>query len=146
MRGTIKGVKRVSVFKRPFICSTLWTFQYSQDNLYPSEQLSIGGYYTVRGFSSSFRGNKGAYARHECKIPLTFLNHRRLFGIFVALDGGIVGGGDSKVALMGASVGSEISYKTWQNKITLSTSLWSHPIMELLTSGVVVVVECRVTF
>ncbi|MCL2537881.1 MAG: hypothetical protein FWE52_00135 [Alphaproteobacteria bacterium] len=45
--------------------------QYSFQNLYGTDQLSLGGEYTVRGFrSSTISGDQGFYARNDFRVPI----------------------------------------------------------------------------
>jgi len=56
---------------RPILFNSSLFGQYSPDNLYASEQISVGGYYSVRGLESSrFAGIKGWHWRNELAMPL----------------------------------------------------------------------------
>jgi len=60
-----------SVFDQSFSFSSQLTGQKAQDALFGSEQISIGGIYSVRGFvDNSLSGDSGYYLRNE-------LSHRR---------------------------------------------------------------------
>lgn len=59
--------------------------QYSYSNLYGTEEISIGGPYSVRGFKKSgISGKRGFYTRNE----LSYL--KNVFNYFIALDYGQV--------------------------------------------------------
>jgi hemolysin activation/secretion protein len=48
------------------------------DNLPPSEQTSIGGYYTIRGFhDDSLSGDKGGYLRNEFTFTPSFISESK---------------------------------------------------------------------
>lgn len=48
------------------------------DNLPPSEQTSIGGYYTIRGFhDDSLSGDKGGYLRNELTFTPSFISESK---------------------------------------------------------------------
>lgn len=56
---------------QPLVFSSQLTGQYAQDVLYGSEQLLIGGIYTVRGFSkNSLSGDHGYYVRNDIAAPM----------------------------------------------------------------------------
>lgn len=69
--------------------------QYAQDTLFASEQISIGGFYSVRGFKEqSLSGDNGCYVRNDLSLGLGFLdpnqdmfNNLRIFG---GVDYGLV--------------------------------------------------------
>ncbi len=65
--------------------------QYSPDNLYGIERISIGGQYSVRGYhEQSLSGNRGGYWRNEINkdIANTAIGQLRFIG---ALDYGFIG-------------------------------------------------------
>ncbi len=56
-----------------FSFSTNWTGQYSSDVFYGGDQISIGGYYSVRGFPNvSIGGDKGFYVQNNLARDFTF--------------------------------------------------------------------------
>ena len=58
----------ISKAKIPLNYSLTFNGQYSKDELYGSEQLFVGGFYTVRGFrNTSIGGDKGYNVRNEIK-------------------------------------------------------------------------------
>ncbi|MCV9910499.1 ShlB/FhaC/HecB family hemolysin secretion/activation protein [Brucella sp. HL-2] len=64
--GTINVTKPFQLASQNFQFSTLINGQYSPDNLYGAEQVSLGGYSNVRGTRNSILfGNNGAFTRNE---------------------------------------------------------------------------------
>ena len=60
-----------SPFKIPLRYSITAKGQFCEDVLYGSEQISIGGLYTVRGyFNEGYSGDRGAYIRNEIIFPI----------------------------------------------------------------------------
>ncbi len=82
--------------------------QYSPDNLYGIERISLGGQYSVRGYhEQSLSGNRGGYWRNEVNsdIANTAIGQFRLIG---ALDAGFIAADNYQVeanTLAGAAVG-----------------------------------------
>lgn len=82
--------------------------QYSPDNLYGLERISIGGQYSVRGYhEQSLSGNRGGYWRNEIskEIADTALGNLR---VVTALDYGLIAADKYHVetnALAGGAVG-----------------------------------------
>lgn len=55
---------------------TQWSAQYSNDNLFGSEQFSIGGQYSVRGFKGeSVSANTGVFSRNDLSVTLPLPNN-----------------------------------------------------------------------
>ncbi|HUH42427.1 MAG TPA: ShlB/FhaC/HecB family hemolysin secretion/activation protein [Sulfurimonas sp.] len=85
--------------------------QYTGYNVYATEQLSIGGPYSVRGFKDGgINGFKGGYIRNDFQITKNILNIS--FSPYVGLDYGhikttneVEGG-----TIIGSSVGLKIAY------------------------------------
>jgi len=82
-----------------FIYHGLLSGQYSDDLLFGSEQISLGGYYNIRGFQESVTfGNNGLFGRNELELflpAIADLEHREIFGqvsLFGAVDFGRVYG------------------------------------------------------
>lgn len=75
--------------------------------LYASEQMAIGGRYTVRGFSgdTTLVAERGHYLRNELEAPLPVAGH----AFYVAIDQGRVGGPGAQAlagrGLAGAAIG-----------------------------------------
>ena len=105
----------VELWNTPFTFSTSLVGQNGQHVLYGSEQLSIGGLSSVRGFyTTSLAGDDGFYARNE----LAFVRQFKLDGIgqgfirpFVAIDHGEVSNhvpGVPEGKLTGAAAGLRV--------------------------------------
>lgn len=82
-----------------FIYHGLISGQYSDDPLFGSEQISLGGYYSIRGFRESVTfGNNGLFARNELELylpPNPDPKQREIFGqfsVFGAIDFGRIYG------------------------------------------------------
>ena len=64
--ATINATKPIEVAKQRFEFSSLLTGQYSPDNLFGAEQISLGSYSNVRGSRDSLLfGNNGFFSRNE---------------------------------------------------------------------------------
>jgi hemolysin activation/secretion protein len=109
-------------YVRPFSCghqnfsaSTQFSGQYAPDALYGSQQFSIGGQYTVRGFlDEALANDNGYYLRND----LTWLQTLNVggrainFRPLVALDVGSVGSvhpGTQHGTLVGSAIGADLS-------------------------------------
>jgi len=83
-----------AVLGQNFMFSSQLTGQYAFEPLYGSEQITLGSYYTVRGFNrNSLSGDRGWYVRNELStdlpvLPLLNLTPRP----FLAFDGGRIEG------------------------------------------------------
>lgn len=77
-------------FSTGLTCLTSFYGQYSPDNLYGIERISIGGQYSIRGYhEQSLSGNRGGYWRNEVNkdIANTAIGQLRFIG---ALDYGFI--------------------------------------------------------
>ncbi|MDF3024190.1 MAG: hemolysin [Alphaproteobacteria bacterium] len=86
--------------------------QYALDALFGSEQFSVGGIYTVRGFyEDTLANDHGFFIRNDLSMPKTLSGpggRNLLFKPYVALDGGAVGGraaGTPAGSVVGAAAG-----------------------------------------
>jgi len=83
-----------SLLGQEFSFSTQATGQFAFEPLYGSEQITLGSYYTVRGFNRySLSGDRGWYVRNELstslpKLPFTDIAPRP----FIGFDGGRIEG------------------------------------------------------
>jgi hemolysin activation/secretion protein len=105
--------------------------QWSNDLLFGSEQLSIGGPSSVRGTAESlYYGNSGVYLRNEISAPLAAPQNAKLAKVigrlepYAALDVGHVPGSDSKNTKAGSAVGATVGIRNSgaQMKFELSYS------------------------
>jgi hemolysin activation/secretion protein len=112
-----------------FVYRSQWQCQYSDDELYASEQVSIGSEYSVRGFKEeSLSGNSGGYWRNtlywQPAISEQWFSLRKA-SPFIGFDAGVVRGGDDSRSrhLSGAIVGVMVSGRRWSAEIS-----WSEPV------------------
>ncbi len=109
-------------YSRPFVAekqqlvfSTQFSGQYAPYALYGSQQFSIGGLYTVRGFlDEEIANDDGFYLRNDLTLLKTAKFGKRTFNIrpLIALDVGAAGSvhaGTQAGMLAGAAVGTDIS-------------------------------------
>jgi hemolysin activation/secretion protein len=103
--------------ERNFSLSSALTAQHSLDTLYGSEQISIGGLYSVRGFTdSSLAGDRGYYSRNELSYtPVAKIGQHAIpIKIYSGVDYGKVYSYPEDVpegALWGAFIGVSSAYK-----------------------------------
>jgi hemolysin activation/secretion protein len=95
--------------------------QRAQDTLYGSEQILIGGIYSVRGFvDTSFSGDHGFIWRNDLslRLPLNVWGQATVVKPYLALDHGRVSqkSGGSAASLTGAALGVSIQsgVATWE--------------------------------
>ncbi|HYD19182.1 MAG TPA: ShlB/FhaC/HecB family hemolysin secretion/activation protein [Patescibacteria group bacterium] len=93
--------------------------QYALDALFGSEQFSLGGVYTVRGFyEDTLANDHGFYIRNDLAMPRTVAGpggRSLLVKPYLAVDGGAVGGraaGTPAGTLIGAAAGLSLSLGT----------------------------------
>lgn len=92
--GDLSYSKRFQWLKRNWSYSNSLSMQYSDDNLFGSEQLSIGSLYSVRGFKGeSLSARSGAYLRHDLAVSLPLPQNK--LGLsslrpFIGLDSGTI--------------------------------------------------------
>ena len=103
-----------TMYKMPFSLSSTLSGQYSNDKLYSPELISIGGLYTVRGFSyMGYYGEIGAYSHND----LTYTHTMKLFGKgmqlspYLGFDMGVVEyDKDIYKYMVGSGFGIKINY------------------------------------
>lgn len=101
--------------------------QYALEPLYGSEQISLGSFYTVRGFNrNSVSGDRGHYVRNELstslpRLPLVDVTLKP----FVGFDAGrIEGYRDTKVAnLTGVAAGLRLAGKHLSGELSAAKSI-----------------------
>jgi hemolysin activation/secretion protein len=123
--SSISFYKPFALWQQNFAWSTSLQGLYSDNTLYNSERLSIGGQYAVRGFESSdLQGDQGIIWRNELQyslpyMPLFTANHK----VFAAYDlGGVVKDwreANERGTLQGMAVGYNLS-----NTYVSSRLLW----------------------
>jgi hemolysin activation/secretion protein len=116
--------------KQNFSFSSQFSGQYAPDALYGSQQISVGGQYTVRGFQDEALANDDGYFLRN---DLTWLKtasikgHTINFRPLVALDVGSVGSvhpGTPHGTLVGAAVGTDLASGPFDFNI-----LGGHPVV-----------------
>ncbi|MFC3393742.1 ShlB/FhaC/HecB family hemolysin secretion/activation protein [Brenneria rubrifaciens] len=101
--------------------------QTSPDNLYPSERLSLGGEYSVRGFKEqTLTGNRGFYWRNELNWQFATLPLLGNLTLTAALDSGWVAGKTGKVDggdMTGAALGLSAASRWINQSVSLGVPL-----------------------
>lgn len=104
--------KPFGLYDQNMVFSTQVSGQYAFDTLYGSEQVSIGGIYTVRGFYDEVLANDhGAFWRNDIALMKPFgpvFGKMATLRPYIGLDAGVVGGRAPKTPsglLVGAAVG-----------------------------------------
>lgn len=101
--------------------------QYSPDNLYGIERLSIGGQYSVRGYQEqSLSGNRGFYWRNEITTKIASTDIGQLHFI-AALDYGYIAG-DRYYVVQNTLAGGAIGLSVIGNSKLSSQFLLSKPL------------------
>lgn len=129
--GTINVTKPFQLASQNLQFSTLINGQYSPDNLYGAEQISLGGYSNVRGTRDSILfGNNGLFTRNEITWrtlpwkdnelltkrlgefrPYAAIDYGHVFGQDrFGIDGGDVSGWTVGARLAGGNIGADIGY------------------------------------
>lgn len=97
--------------------SSQWSAQYAENVLYGSEQMLIGGIYTVRGFDrSTLSGDHGFFIRNEIGLrqPFEFAGMPGSVRPWIGLDYGLSRSRNAGVpegALVGAALGVQANFK-----------------------------------
>ncbi|MGF6906764.1 ShlB/FhaC/HecB family hemolysin secretion/activation protein [Fusobacterium sp. PH5-44] len=63
--GSFSWYRPFNIGKQNFTFRTIFAGQYTRDNLFSNERISIGGHETIRGFSKNVSGDIGFYSRTE---------------------------------------------------------------------------------
>lgn len=127
VKGSLTGSYTYPITPALSLSSTLFG-QWSNDTLYGSERLSIGGEYSVRGFKgTSISGDEGYYWRNDLNYRLGQWPYIGLVSTQLALDTGTIVE-DSKDAFeRGSLLGSSVSLKT-QAQYASSSLTFGFPI------------------
>ena len=95
--GSFSWYKPFNIGKQRFTFRTAFGGQYTKDNLFSSERISIGGHDTIRGYSKNVSGDIGFYTKTEISYILPKITNndqinRFLFKIrpFISYDYGKV--------------------------------------------------------
>ncbi|KJY81445.1 hemolysin activator protein [Vibrio galatheae] len=122
-KGTLTGSYTYPITPQLTWTSTLFG-QWSNDTLYGSERISIGGEYSVRGFKgASLSGDEGYYWRNDLTYnigqwPLLGSAYAQL-----ALDTGSIAKDVADQYERGSLMGSSLSIKTSQNYMSTALGL-----------------------
>lgn len=129
--GTINVTNPFQLASQNLQFSTLINGQYSPDNLYGAEQISLGGYSNVRGTRDSILfGNNGLFTRNEITWrtlpwkdnelltkrlgefrPYAAIDYGHVFGQDrFGIEGGDVSGWTVGARLAGGNIGADIGY------------------------------------
>ena len=129
--GTINVTRPFQLASQNLQFSTLINGQYSPDNLYGTEQISLGGYSNVRGTRDSMLfGNNGLFTRNEITWrtlpwkdselltrrlgefrPYAAIDYGHVFGQDrFGIEGGDVSGWSVGTRLAGGNIGADIGY------------------------------------
>jgi hemolysin activation/secretion protein len=108
--------------------------QFTDDSLFGSDKMSIGGPYSVRGFGKEgLSGNEGYYVRNE----LSYNAYYEVFGgignsYFVALDGGEIYSDDESFdgRLLGGSLGTKLQSKNFEASLHYDIPLYEENVRE----------------
>ena len=119
--------KQFMMGQQLFSISHQLSAQYALDRLYGSEQMSIGGLYTVRGLKNdSLAGDHGYYLRNDLSwyYPTQLLGYRFTVKPYVGLDFGYVSSVDTS-ADSGAMTGSAVGFAIFGNHFSFDC-FYSH--------------------
>jgi hemolysin activation/secretion protein len=104
--------------------------QTTPDNLYPSERISVGGQYSVRGFKEQFlTSNRGAYWRNELNWQWMTLPGLGDLSLISALDSGWVQGHREEIDggnVTGTTLGASLNGRWFNQSIIVGKPLL-HP-------------------
>jgi hemolysin activation/secretion protein len=109
--------------------SSSLTGQYARDTLYGTEQMLIGGPYTVRGFyNNTLSGDHGAYLRNEVFVRpvLPLLGQEIPLRVYAGLDAGHVKNKAAAIpdgTLSGAALGLNIAWKRTSLDVSAARAL-----------------------
>lgn len=123
IKGTLSGSYSYPIAKSLSITSTIFG-QWSNDTLYGSERVSIGGEYSVRGFKgSSISGDEGYYWRNDINYRLGQWPYLGLVSAQLALDTGSIVQDDNDKYEKGSLVGSSAGLRTQTRNVSTSLTL-----------------------
>lgn len=124
-------VKPFTVDHQSLFFSSQFSGQYAPYTLYGSQQFSIGGIYTVRGFvDEGLANDNGYYVRNDLTLNKSYTSKNGQtvsFRPFVAVDAGSVGSvhaGTQAGTLVGAAVGTDVAFRAFDFNI-----LAGHPLI-----------------
>lgn len=107
--------------------------QYTNDLLYNDDQLGIGGYYTVRGYSSSYYGNNGWYSRNNFLrnfYPSFNAHVLQTISPFIGIDYGEIRCQSNNTDSCGSMIGGAVGIKTQAKNLNMELS-WSRALKKV---------------
>jgi hemolysin activation/secretion protein len=118
----------------PFRYSLSAYMQLTNDSLFGSDKISIGGPYSIRGFGKEgLSGNEGYYIRNE----LSYNTYYEISGgvsnsYFIALDGGEINSDEDSFGgrLIGCSFGTKLQSKNFEASLHYDIPLYKKDISE----------------
>ena len=107
--------KRIKTRSIPLFYHFSFYGQYAKQGIVGSEQIGIGGPYSVRGFEneSQISGNKGFYLRNELAMHKAYA--KGIVSPYLALDYGVVSHNEESYGghIVGAAIGSRFHVGAW---------------------------------
>ncbi|WP_426576200.1 ShlB/FhaC/HecB family hemolysin secretion/activation protein [Xenorhabdus stockiae] len=101
--------------------------QLSMDNLFSSEQMSLGGFYSVRGYKKSLNGNQGLYWRQEVTHQLD-IGQLGMLMLTGSVDYGHMVGqrryGVDKAHLLGTAFGGTLIKQALSSRLMVGKPLY----------------------
>lgn len=108
--------RRLQVAGRALSVTSQFTGQYANDTLYGTQQILIGGPFSVRGFQNhTLAGDHGYFVRNEVSLPWQLSAEAARGRVYAGLDWGTVinrAPGVPSGALSGAALGAVVNWKT----------------------------------
>jgi hemolysin activation/secretion protein len=85
-------IRPITAWEQSLSFSSQWQGQYGLDALFGSEQISVGSFYSVRGFrDTSLAGDRGSYVRNDLTLDLPLGGSwHPLLRPFIGVDAGYV--------------------------------------------------------
>ena len=118
--------KRISTEGIPAYYNFSFYGQYAKKGIVASEQIGVGGPYSVRGFTNEdqLSGNKGFYMRNELSLSKRYTNTS--INPYMALDYGVVSENEESYGghILGIAVGSRFHFDDWTLDLFLSTPIF----------------------
>jgi hemolysin activation/secretion protein len=108
--------------------------QLTNDSLFGSDKISIGGVYSIRGFNKEgLSGNEGYYVRNE----LSYSTYYALIGginnsYFIAIDGGEINSDEDSFGgrLIGSSFGTKLQLKNFEASLHYDIPIYKKVVSE----------------
>ncbi|QMV13845.1 ShlB/FhaC/HecB family hemolysin secretion/activation protein [Vibrio spartinae] len=122
-KGTLTASYTQPFQSGPVFTSTLFA-QWSNDTLYSSQRLSIGGEYSVRGFKDvSISGDQGYYWRNDLSYPLGTLPYIGQVSAQWAVDTGSIVRDKNDALERGSLMGTRLAIRTRSRRFSSSIAI-----------------------